>query len=335
MGIRILKSGLYTTVQDLGRMGYQSYGFSTSGVMDTRSFKIANILIDNEENEAGLEFTLIGPTLKFTSDTILAITGGYFQPKMNNIEIPMYKAIFANKGDILSFGGARTGSRGYISFSSKLDIPVIMGSRSTNTKCHIGGYKGRPLKKGDLILFREKKQYIKHFLSREITPEDFSNTNITLRVVLGPQAEYFTQKGLNTFLKEPYKVTVDFDRMGCRLDGPKIEYKNSVDIISDGIAFGAIQIPAHGKPIIMLADRQTTGGYAKIANIISSDLPKLAQSKPGDLIRFTSVTIEEAQQLIRDEAKIESRIRDKISKPCKEILEPRLTAKRLRRLFKC
>ena len=151
MGIRVLKGGMLTTVQDLGRTGYQSQGFSVAGVMDVRSFKIANLLLDNPENEAVLEMTLIGPTLEFTSATIIAITGGDFQPQVNGEPVPMYTALYMNKGDILKFGSARTGSRGYIAFSSYLDIPVVMGSRCTNMKSGIGGFKGRKLQAGEDI----------------------------------------------------------------------------------------------------------------------------------------------------------------------------------------
>ena len=171
MGIRVLKGGMLTTVQDLGRTGYQSQGFSVAGVMDVRSFKIANLLLDNPENEAVLEFTLIGPTLEFTSATIIAITGGDFQPTLNDEPVPMYTAIYVNKGDILKFGSAKTGSRGYIAFSSYLDIPVVMGSRCTNLKSKIGGFKGRKLQAGDYIGFRIKRRYMRFFLSRKLEQE--------------------------------------------------------------------------------------------------------------------------------------------------------------------
>ena len=159
MGIRILKGGMLTTVQDSGRPGYQSQGFGVSGVMDRRSFKIANLLLDNPENEAVLEFTLLGPTLEFTSETIIAITGGDFQPQVNGKPVKMYTALYMHRGDILSFRGCRTGSRGYIAFSSYLEIPVVMGSRSTNIKCGLGGFKGRRLLDGDYISFRAKRRY--------------------------------------------------------------------------------------------------------------------------------------------------------------------------------
>lgn len=333
MGIRILKGGMMTTVQDLGRTGYQSQGFSVAGVMDVRSFKIANLLLDNPENEAVLEFTLIGPTLEFTSATIIAITGGDFQPTINGEPAPMYTAIYMNKGDILKLGSARTGSRGYIAFSSYLDIPVVMGSRCTNMKSGIGGFKGRKLQAGDYMNFRIKRRYLPFFLSRKLDLDEFDQDEAELRVVLGPQDNVFSKQGIETFLNNEYIVTSDFDRMGCRLEGPFIASKNTSDIISDGIAFGSIQVPSHGKPIILLSDRQTTGGYAKIATVASVDIPKLVQRKTDHKIRFKPITVQEAQKLYLDELKELDNMRKIIHQPCKEVLECRLVAKRLRKLY--
>lgn len=333
MGIRVLKAGMLTTVQDLGRTGYQSQGFSVAGVMDVRSFKIANLLLDNPENEAVLEFTLIGPTLQFTSETIIAITGGDFAPTINGKPVPMYEAIYVNRGDILKFGSARTGSRGYIAFSSYLDIPVVMGSRCTNLKSRIGGFKGRKLKDEDYIGFRMKRRYLPYFLSRKLKPDDFSGESETLRVVLGPQDEMFSKQGIDTFLSQEYTVTSDFDRMGCRLEGPFIAAKNATDMISDGIAYGSVQVPSHGKPIILLSDRQTTGGYPKIATVASVDIPKLVQRKTDHKIRFSAISVQEAQKLYREEEKAYEKMRSEIHVPCKEVLDCRLVAKRVSRLF--
>lgn len=333
MGIRILKGGMLTTVQDIGRSGYQSQGFSVAGVMDVRSFRIANLLLDNPENEAVLEFTLIGPTLQFTSATIVAITGGDFQPTINGEPAPMYTALYMNKGDILKFGSARTGSRGYIAFSSYLDIPVVMGSRCTNLKSSIGGFKGRKLKADDYIGFRIKRRYLPFFLSRKLPCEDFSQDAACLRVVMGPQDSLISKQGIRTFLNEEYTVTSDFDRMGCRLEGAFIAPKDTSDIISDGIAFGAIQVPSHGKPIILLSDRQTTGGYAKIATVASVDIPKLVQRKTDHKIRFQAVTVQEAQRFCLEEEKELDDMRKIIHQPCKEVLDCRLVAKRLTKLF--
>lgn len=333
MGIRVLKAGMLTTVQDLGRTGYQSQGFSVAGVMDVRSFKIANLLLDNPENEAVLEFTLIGPTLQFTSETIIAITGGDFTPTINGEPVPMYEAVYVNRGDILKFGSARIGSRGYLAFSSYLDVPVVMGSRCTNLKSRIGGFKGRKLKDEDYIGFRMKRRYLPYFLSRKLKPDDFSAENETLRVVLGPQDEMFSKQGIDTFLSQEYTVTSDFDRMGCRLEGPFIAAKDQVDMISDGIAYGSVQVPSHGKPIILLSDRQTTGGYPKIATVASVDIPKLVQRKTDHKIRFTAISVQEAQKLYREEEKAYEKMRNEIHVPCKEVLDCRLVAKRVSKLF--
>ena len=333
MGIRILKGGMLTTVQDLGRTGYQSQGFSVAGVMDVRSFKIANLLLDNPENEAVLEFTLIGPTLEFTSATIIAITGGDFTPTINGEPAPMYTAIYMNKGDVLKFGSARTGSRGYIAFSSYLDIPVVMGSRCTNMKSRIGGFKGRKLQAGDYIGLRIKRRYLPFFLSRKLEPDNFDQDQTKVRVVMGPQDSRFSKQGIETFLTSEYTVTSDFDRMGCRLEGAFIAPKESSDIISDGIAFGSVQVPSHGKPIILLADRQTTGGYAKIATVASVDIPKVVQRKTDHRIHFEAITVQEAQNLYMEEQKELDRMRKEIHKPCKEVLDCRLVAKRLTKLF--
>ncbi len=334
MGFRVLKAGMLTTVQDLGRTGYQSQGFGVSGVMDIRSFKIANLLLDNPENEAALEITLIGPTLEFTSATIIAITGGDFQPTINKEPAPMYTAIYVNKGDILEFKSARTGSRAYIAFSSYLDIPVVMGSRSTNIRSKVGGYKGRKLEAGDYVRFRIKRRYLPYFLSRKLDLDEFDQEDATLRVIMGPQDDHFTKQGIETFLGNEYAVTSEFDRMGCRLEGPFVAYKDTADIISDGITLGAIQVPSHGKPIIMLADRQTTGGYAKIATVASVDIPKLVQRKTDHKIRFTPITVQEAQKLYLDEITEMDEFRHQIHQPCREVLACRLVSKRMERLFK-
>ena len=297
MGIRILKGGMMTTVQDLGRYGYQSQGFSVAGVMDVRSFKIANLLLDNPENEAVLEITLIGPTLEFTSATIIAITGGDFQPTINGEPAPMYTALYMNKGDVLKFGSARTGSRGYIAFSSYLDIPVVMGSRCTNLKSGLGGFKGRKLEADDYIGFRIKRRYLPFFLSRKLDMDEFDQTEATLRVVMGPQDGMFSKQGIQTFLGSEYTVTNEFDRMGCRIEREPIEHVGDGNINTDGISVGSIQVPTNGKPIIMLSDRQSTGGYAKIGTVISVDLAKIAQAQPGQKVRFVNVSLDLAQDL--------------------------------------
>ena len=222
----------------------------------------------------------------------------------------MYQALYINRGDILKFGSARTGSRGYIAFSSYLDVPVVMGSRCTNLKSGIGGFKGRKLKDEDYINFRIKRRYLPYFLSRKLKPDDFLQESATLRVVMGPQDTMFDKKGIETFLSQEYTVTSDFDRMGCRLEGPFIAQKGSADMISEGI-----------------------GGYPKIATVASVDIPKLVQRKTDHRVRFTAVSVQEAQKLYLEEERAYEKMRGAIHVPCKEVLDCRLVAKRVSRLF--
>lgn len=312
-GFKVVSPGFLTTVQDLGRYKYQAFGVSVSGAMDQRALKLSNILVDNDINEAGLEVTMLGPTLEFTEDNIIAITGGDLMPQINNVDISMYTALVCHKGDKLSFKGIKSGSRAYIAFAGGLSVPTVMGSKSTYTKANIGGFKGRKLEKYDEIGFENPKVSIHNLSKRTLNMDNHFSNEISLRVIMGPQDDYFTEDGIKTFLNSIYTVSNEFDRMGCRLEGAKIQHKNDGNIISDGIAFGAIQVPSHGTPIIMLADRQTVGGYTKIANVISVDLPRLAQAKPGDKINFINVSIEEAQSLYIKELNELEEIKEKLS----------------------
>ena len=298
MSITVLNPGLLTTVQDQGRIGYQQFGVSVSGVMDPRSAALANILAGNGQGEAVLECTMMGPQLQFDKTNVIAITGGDLGPTLDGKPVPGYTAVSVKAGQTLKFTAPRTGCRAFIAFAGGLDIPLTMGSRSTYMKAKIGGFQGRKLEKGDQIGFRAPVETIKHLEDRRLTPEFSPKPLYTLRVVLGPQDDAFTSDGIHTFLTETYTVTPEFDRMGCRLDGPVITHKETGDIISDGIAFGAIQVPSAGTPIIMLGDRQTTGGYTKIATVITADFRILAQLKAGDKVQFVQVPVEYAQSLL-------------------------------------
>lgn len=302
MGIEVLQPGLLTTVQDLGRTGYQKLGIAPSGALDKTALQTANLLLGNPAGEAVLELTLAGPELRFTRSTCIAVTGGDLGALLDGEPIPRYAAVPVKGGDVLSFGAAKSGCRAYLAFAGGLEIPAVMGSRSTNLKCGFGGFRGRKLLAGDAIEFVSPKVDLPFFPLRSLEVPRFGG-EVTLRAVLGPQDDAFTERGLLTFFGESYEVTGRFDRMGCVLEGPAVECRGKSDIISDGIPGGAVQIPASGKPIVMLADRQTAGGYAKIAAVASVDLPLLAQCRPGDKIRFAQVSVGEAQKLARREAK--------------------------------
>lgn len=298
MKMTVISPGPLTTVQDAGRFGSMQSGFSPGGCMDTRSMKIANILVGNEKGEGVLEMTMMGGTFCFDCTSVIAVTGADMKPTLNGEECPMYKAVEVKKDDVLSFSRADSGMRAYLAVAGGFDLPLVMGSMSTNLKCKLGGFQGRKLQKGDEIPLRQSIG-LSLVGKRKYKNEVKYGKSITLRAVLGPQDDYFTEKGIETFFGKTYTVTDKSDRMGIRLDGEKIESKNGVDIISDGVTTGSVQIPASGTPIIMMADRQTTGGYAKIATVLTTDLHLIAQAKPGTQIRFQCVTAEEAIKLYK------------------------------------
>ena len=314
MGMKIMTGGFLTTVQDLGRIGYQETGMAVSGVMDQHSAKIANILVGNDCGEAVLEVTMMGPSIQFTEDNVIAVTGADLGFVINKQPAAMYRALSVHAGDILEFKALKTGLRAYIAFAGGLDIPVVMGSRSTNLKSKVGGFQGRKLEAGDEIGFRAPVRVMDHMERRVAETEIMPTKEIEVRVIMGPQDDCFTEKGKETFLNSEYAFTSELDRMGCRLEGEVIEHVDGGDIISDGITFGAVQVPSHGKPIIMMADHQTTGGYTKIACVITVDLPKVAQAKPGVKLRFKAVSIEEAQELLHEENVRLASLRDSIGK---------------------
>ncbi|MBS6719959.1 MAG: biotin-dependent carboxyltransferase family protein [Peptoniphilus harei] len=297
--IDVINGGILTTIQDSGRYGYQELGIPTSGVMDDYNYRLANILVGNKLDEAVFEMTFFGPTLKFNENLIIAITGSNMNPKINGELAPMYETIKVKKGDTLQFGKVNEGIRSYLAFGGSIDVPVVNGSKSTHIKTKMGGIEGRALKAKDEINIKKSKEKTMRKIPEKYLPI-FSHCNI-LRIVLGPQDDYFTEKGIHDLFRSGgYQVTKDFDRMGIRLKGTAIEHKETADIISDGTTFGSIQVPANGQPIILVADRQTTGGYTKIGNVITADLYKLAQMTFLDKVLFQEVTIEEAQKLATD-----------------------------------
>ena len=298
MSIKITMPGALTTVQDAGRFGYQKSGIGTSGVMDLESYQKANYLVGNESGEAVLEFTLFGGAMELTEDGIIAITGADMEPTLNDRPIAMNQPVPVRSGDVLAFGMAKEGCRSYLAVAGGLDVPVVLGSRATNMKCRMGGYEGRPLKAGDEIAVGADRKDFDQIKDRRVKARQYLS-EITVRVVEGPQAEYFTEGGKKTFYKETYTISDQSDRMGYRMEGKKIESVSGTDIISDGIALGSVQVPADGRPVVLLADRQTTGGYAKIATVCSFDIPKLVQGRPGDRVRFVRISVEEAQKINR------------------------------------
>lgn len=293
--IEIISAGMLSTVQDLGRFKVMKNGFTQSGVMDAYSTKIANKLCKNDINAPVIEMTMLGITAKFKGEHIFAISGGIFDVSLNNKSVRTNKAYIAKDGDVLSIKGAKQGLRCYLAVAGGFDVPLFMGSASTNLKINVGGFNGRKLKAGDILKIG-KADKIKNIEKREL-PENTYNNPVRVRVVLGPQDDMFSENDLMLFSKQQYTVTSDLDRMGIRLWGIALRGKEKLEIISDAITFGSIQITNSGMPIILMADHQTTGGYAKIATVISADLPKLAQVKPNDKISFEIIDIDTAEKI--------------------------------------
>ncbi len=298
----IIDGGLLTTVQDTGRYGYQKFGVPNSGGMDLQALKSANILLNNPIDSACLEITIIGPKIKFLKKTFISITGANISPKLNNKDIPMWQSIKISEGDVLEFKELIDGVRGYIGFMGGINVEKVMGSRSTYIPGNIGGFEGRKLQAGD-ILKSFCNNHINDMHLRKYKPLLYGHQH-EIRIILGPQNDYFSAESISTLLNSEYKISLESDRMGYRLDGPVIKHIHTADIISDGSPNGSIQVPGDGIPIILLSDRGTTGGYTKIATVISTDLSKLGQALPGDIIKFKVITFEEADKLTISEREV-------------------------------
>lgn len=310
LSIHILKPGLFTTIQDTGRYGFQKYGVITSGAMDRIALRIANLLVGNDENEASFEITLTGPALQFSDDSIISICGADFLPKMNGERLPMWRPIFIRAGSIVEFSNVREGCRAYIAVAGGIDVPIVMGSKSTYIRAGIGGFDGRSLKRGDVIdvgaLSNDSIKLMEGL--RKASINAFSTVNWTIHHTL---RKSFERKPLIRFIKGPqfdlflgvceklehhyFKVSPQSDRMGYRLLENKLELTERVELYSEAVPFGTIQVPPDGNPIILMADKQTTGGYPVLGVVASVDLSLLAQVKPGDEIKLQEITLEDAE----------------------------------------
>ncbi len=297
--IKVIKGGALTTIQDAGRHHYQAYGVTVAGAMDDYAYRIANWLVGNSATDAVLEITLVGPTLQFNSDCIIAITGAELGALINGVPIANWCSHAIKANDIVSFSLAQQGCRAYLAVSGGIVGRPILGSRSTDLRAKLG-VVGRALQQGDLLPIGASTygSNIKTKLAAEKIPQ-YKDKHI-INVIDGPQADHFSKAGIASFYNSIFRISSDSNRIGYRLEGPKIDTIGSSDIISDAIVFGSIQVANNGQPIIMMADRQTSGGYAKIATVISSDLSKLAQAKPSDEITFKCIDIETAQQKLKD-----------------------------------
>jgi antagonist of KipI len=299
----VIEPGILTTIQDSGRFGFGRFGVPHSGALDPFSFRVANLLVNNQGNRACLETTLMGLKLKALNESVIAITGGDLSPPLNGESLEMWRTHLLVEGDVIAFKKVRSGCRAYLSVSGGFIVPEVMGSRSTYLSGKFGGMEGRPLRKGDILYRPDSPSPLNRIGLR--LPEEWIplfEKDANLRVVPGPQDHHFTEEGFRIFCSSTYEVSSQCDRMGIRLNGPRIERRPEVEesIISEGFLSGAIQVPGDGKPIIILTEL-VTGGYTKIAAVISTDLTKVAQLKPGDRITFEPVLIEKAHLLLKEQ----------------------------------
>lgn len=313
MSIRVLRPGLLSTLQDAGRHGYQHIGVPVSGAMDAFSHRVANLLAGNEENAATLEMTLRGPQLQFLEDALIAICGADLSPSIGRVPVPEGRPVRLRAGTVLEFGACVTGCRAYLALGGGFDLPPVLGSRSTYALAGIGGLEGRALKKGDTLpagasragtypglaaeLARSGRAFAAPRWSVNQHIEKLDRTPQLLRILPGVHWDAFPPAARERLTDAEFRVAPESNRMGYRLEGPSIDPGTPLEILSRAVAFGTIQVPPGGQPIVLMADRQTTGGYPMIADVAGVDLHLLAQLKPGDRLRFQLVSLAQAHAL--------------------------------------
>jgi antagonist of KipI len=289
--IRIVKPGLLTTVQDLGRWGHQASGVPVGGPMDVFSHRLANGLVGNDAGAASLEVTLIGPEIEFDADTVIALAGAEFDAWCDGRFVVVGTSVAVRRGEHLRFGKRIRGARTYVAVAGGILTPPVLGSRATHVLTGMGGYEGRPLKAGDTLPTGAGAAQVARRASGLPLPV---NGRARVRVLPGPQAEWFSENAMAALTGVGFAVSTRSNRMGYRLEGPPLERLHSEEPISEPVPMGAIQVPSAGQPILLMADRQTAGGYPKIATVIAADLPLAAQLAPGDVIEFQVCTRQDA-----------------------------------------
>jgi antagonist of KipI len=311
VSVRVIAGGLQTTVQDLGRPSSQRQGVPAGGAMDRTALRAGNILVGNDEGAAGLEAALIGPTLAFDRPTLIAITGADLVATVEHEPLPAWHAALVQAGAVLRFGAPARGCRAYIALAGGLDVPLLFGSRSTYLRAEFGGLDGRALRAGDALNLGSPSA-----LSREIAASLRATSQVSIarwsigstvrprfaddalvRVIPGAHASALSDQSRDQLFAARFRVSASSDRMGYRLEGPPLSLASPIELLSEAVAFGTIQLPPGGAPIVLMADRQTTGGYPRIGEVASIDLPLVAQLKPGDHVRFRPISLRDAQRL--------------------------------------
>jgi antagonist of KipI len=314
MKITVRSAGFLTSVQDLGRTGFRRSGVSLSGALDAHALRVANVLVGNDENAAGLEATFGTVRLWFEDARLVAWCGGAFSVLVGDENLRAGHVGFVAKGEELTMIAPKSGGRAWLAISGGIDVPLILGSRSTDLRGNFGGYEGRALRDSDVVcLFKERRFEIADSLQRRFqtaapwgapaTWAEIAHDNAVLRIVRGTDWDRFTSDAQDAFVSISFSVKPDSDRMGVRLEGPELQRIESGDLLSEAVAPGTLQVPPNGRPILLLGDCQTIGGYPKIAHVITVDLPIAVQLWPGDIVHFQEVSIAEAQALLREREK--------------------------------
>ena len=312
MSLRILRPGLLTTVQDLGRFGYQQDGIIVSGAMDALALRVANLLVGNPGTAAGLEITLLGPRIRFEADHLIALTGAHLSATFNGQLVAGNRAVWVAAGAELAFGPAVVGCRTYLAVAGGVAVPLVLDSRSTYLRAGFGGHEGRALRAGDVLpvgtpsavagkLVQQLARPGATWAAASFTPGPVlcprPQYRPVLRAVRGPEYAQFSAASQQAFWTEAFAITPAADRMGYRLQGPPLARPQEAELLSSAVTFCTVQVPAGGQPIVLLADHQTTGGYPRLAQVVSVDWPALAQTAPGQQLRFREVSVAEAQAL--------------------------------------
>lgn len=308
MAVEVIHPGIFTTIQDTGRFGMQKYGVVVSGAQDLFSLQVANLLVGNVLNEAVIEIAMYGSSYLFTEDHMIAITGADLQPTIDGEPVPLWRPVYIRKNSKLVFHSAVKGSYAYLAVAGGFEISPQYGSKSTYIRAGIGGVEGRRLQKQDKLERGSltRKQY--HMMEQLSRSDDFPKWFVKYNPVLpfekstelfvlpGSEIDYFTKDSIDQFTHHEYMLSSRADRMGYAFQGKVLERANTKELLSEAVTFGTVQVPVDGQPIILMADRQTTGGYPKLAQVISAHLPRLAQLQPKQYARFRFVTIEQAER---------------------------------------
>lgn len=313
MSMTVLKPGLLTTVQDLGRFGYQQDGLVVSGALDAVALRTANLLVGNPATAAGLELTLRGPVLRFATDALLALAGADLGATIGGRPVPLGRPVAVRADTVLAFGQAPASGRAWLAVAGGVAVPPVLGSRATYLRAALGGLAGRAVRTGDELPVGEWPAPAQQLFDL-LTPSTGAGwaaarwhvahglparpgTPLVVRALPGPEYAQFLPASQQLFWREPFTVTTAADRMGARLSGPLLARSAHTELLSSAVTFGTVQVPAGGQPIVLLADSQTTGGYSRLAHVITADLSRLAQALPGAQLQFAPVTLAEAQAL--------------------------------------